>query len=352
LRAELSAESLANAKKIILDQMLADFPWTAPSDRAQYLGALLAPIIRPYVPGPTPPVIITATSMGSGKTLLKDIFRYCYGVGDMPWPENEAELRKAITAQLYGGGEPVVAMDNLPNGFTIKSAIFSDLVTKDVWGDRVLGSTEKISMANDRLWMLIGNNLRTGADNGRRALWVRIDPDCPNPDQRDDYTVGDLRPWLKKNASTVVAALVTMVRSWLAAGGKPVRFRMGDYSEWASVVGGILAHLEIEGWLADRDIAATMDAETEEWTILLDVWHQKFPDRGITTGEAIGAFRDYIPRQKGDELPSAKQLGHWLKARQGRYFGTRKLVQVPDAHLKQNVWRVDVHGGSAQLELG
>jgi hypothetical protein len=36
-------------------------------------------------------------------------------------------------------------------------------------------------------------------------------------------------------------------------------------------------------------------------------------------------------------------MGHWLKAREGRYFGTHRVVRLYDAHRKQNLWRVDVH---------
>lgn len=196
LAPQVTDESVERAKTIVLGQMLADFPFVDASDRAQYLGALLSPILRPYVPGPTPLLVITGTSQGSGKTLLKDAFGYVYGLAETPWPENDAELRKAITAKLWDCGDPVIAMDNLPNGHIIKSPILSSLVTQANWSDRLLGSTSSVTIPNDRLWVLTGNNLRTGGDNARRTLWVRLDPNCPNPDQRDNFTVGDLRGWL------------------------------------------------------------------------------------------------------------------------------------------------------------
>jgi hypothetical protein len=343
LRPELTQDSIDRAKDLVLDTMLADFPWMAASDRAQYVGALLSPIIRPYVPGPTPLVIITATSAGSGKTLLKDVFKYLYGLGDTPWPENDAELRKALTAQLRDGGEPVIAMDNLPNGHIIKSPILSSLVTADVWRDRVLGSSEVVTMPNDRLWIVTGNNLRTGGDNARRALWVRIDPDCPNPDQRDNYKVGDLRPWLTKNASTVVAALVTLVRGWLAEDAPRQRTRMGDYSDWAGAIAGLLKYIGVPGWLVDRDNVATTDDETDEWSTLLEVWHDKLGSRTVTTGEVLAQLSEFVPRLNNGDLPPSNQLGSWLKTKQGRYYGTHKIVLVRDAHRRQNTWRVDVH---------
>lgn len=343
LQPQVSKESVERAKDIVLNQMLADFPFVDHSDRAQYLGALLSPIIRPYVPGPTPLVVITGTSQASGKTLLKDVFGRLYGLAETPWAENDAELRKAITAKMWDCGDPVIAMDNLPNGHIIKSPILSSLVTGATWSDRLLGSTSSVTMPNDRLWVLTGNNLRTGGDNLRRTLWVRLDPDCPNPDQRDNFTVGDLRIWLADNASTIVAALVTMVRGWLAEGAKTVNTRMGDYSPWASVIAGILDYLKVPGWLANRgEASAALDDEAQEWAAFLTDWHQKIGTEPVTTKALLG-LKDTVPQLHNGDLPSGKQLGHWLKARQGRYFEDLKVVLVYDSHLKQNTWRVEQH---------
>lgn len=342
LAPQVTRDSLERAKEIVLRQALADFPWVGPSDRAHYLGALLTPILRPFFNGPTPMIVLTATAAGSGKTLLKDIFRHCYGIADTAWPENDTELRKTITTQLYGTGQPVVVLDNLPNGYVIKSPVLSALLTSEVWGDRVLGATSKVTMPNDRLWIVTGNALRTGGDNGRRVLWVRLDPDCPDPDQRDGFTVGDLRPWLRANASTLVAALVTLVRAWVAAGAPQVRVRKGDYSEWASHMAGLLDFLGVEGWMADRDEARDQDDELLEWAMFLEMWREAYGGEPLTTGALIKGLPNHVPR-KGDEPPSANQLGIWLKARQGRYFGTHKVVMVVDSHRKQNLWRVEVH---------
>ncbi|GAA2985074.1 bifunctional DNA primase/polymerase [Streptomyces fulvorobeus] len=342
LQPQVTKDSLDRAKSIVLGDVLHDFPWVKPSDRANFLGALLTPILRAYFHGPTQMVAITATAAGSGKTLLKDILKYCYGTADTAWPENDTELRKSITTQLYGTGSPVVVFDNLPNGFVLKTSILSALLTGEHWGDRILGATGKVTMRNDRLWVVTGNALRTGGDNKRRILWVRLDPDCPDPDQRDGFRVGDLRPWLRANASTLVAALVTFVRAWLAAGAPIVRVRKGDYSEWASMMAGLLHYLGVEGWMADTADAENQDDEQQEWSLFLEMWRDTYGAEAVATGAVIKGLPNHVPR-KGDEPPSANQLGIWLKARQGRYFGVHKVVMVVDSHRKQNLWRVDVH---------
>ncbi|WP_326659568.1 bifunctional DNA primase/polymerase [Streptomyces sp. NBC_00385] len=344
LRAEVTADSLAKAKDIVLHKMLADFPWVQPSDGAHYLGALLTPILRPYFHGATPMFIISSTSAGSGKTLLKDIFKYAYGSSDTPWPENDTELRKSITTQLYTTGQPVIVLDNLPNGYTVKSPVLSALLTAETWGDRVLGASASVTMPNDRLWILTGNGLQTGGDNARRAMWVRLDPDVPDPDQRDNFRVGDLRPWLRANASTVVAALVTMVRAWVAAGAPTIRTRKGDYSEWASMIAGLLDFLGVSGWMTDRADAMKQDSETAEWAAFLIAWHERFGGETITAGAAGSTLAEHAPRHpKTGELPSANALGAWLKARDGRFFGNLRIVRVWDSHRCSNQWRVEAH---------
>ncbi|WP_327703607.1 bifunctional DNA primase/polymerase [Streptomyces decoyicus] len=344
LRPQVTPDAVEKALDIVLHQMLADFPWARPSDRAHFLGALLTPILRPYFFGPTPAFIISATSAGSGKSLLKDIFKYLYGTAETAWPENDTELRKSITTQLYTTGQPAVVLDNLPNGYVIKSPVLSNLLTTEHWGDRMLGVNDKVTMPNDRVWILTGNGLRTGGDNGRRVMWVRLDPDCPDPDQRDGFRVGDLRPWLRANSSTVVAALVTMVRSWLNAGAPSIRTRKGDYSEWASMLAGLLGHLGVAGWMADRDEAIQQDDELLEWVGFLTAWRNKLGDQAVTTGAVLGAVAEHIPRNpKTGELPTANILGNWLKARDGRFFGDLKPVRIYDSHKCQNTWRVDVH---------
>ncbi|MEU2077131.1 hypothetical protein [Streptomyces sp. NPDC013489] len=344
LQPTVTTESLDRAKEIVLGQVLADFPWVAASDRAHFMAALLTPILRPFFHGPTPMTVITATAPGSGKSLLKDLLAHCYGVADTAWPENDTELRKSITTQLYTTGSPVVAFDNLPNGYVLRSSVLSALLTGETWGDRILGATGKVTMRNDRVWVATGNGLRTSADNGRRVMWVRLDPDCPNPDQRDGFTVGDLRPWLRNHASTLVAALVTLVRSWLAAGAPRIRTRKGDYSEWATLIAGLLGYLGVTGFNSDQgDAALDQDDELAEWTAFLEMWDEQLGRDPVPVGRVVAGLPEHVPRLRDGEAPSSKQLGLWLKSRAGRYFGTHKVVRVYDSHKKQNLWRVEVH---------
>jgi hypothetical protein len=335
--------------------VFSDFPFVAQSDRAQYIGSLFTPIIRPYTPGPTPLIVITATAPASGKSLLKDVYDYLFGGDGIAWTSEEPELRKRITAKLIEGGAPVLSFDNLPSGAAIKSATLASLLTINTWGDRVLGVSQTVNVPNDRLWVVTGNNLKTGGDIKRRTIWSRLDPDCPEPEKRDGFAVGDLRPWLDNNSEQLLMALLVLVANWAADGAPTVNIRAADYSRWMSVVGGILEHSGIPGWLADRDTTAlAMDEEASEWVALLSAMHEQFGDRYVAVREILVVDRlaDLVPRERDDQIPSARRLGKWLAARKGSYYGAYKLVSDYDTHAKQQVWSVRKDPGARTEQVG
>jgi hypothetical protein len=343
------ADAVAWARKLV-GAVLGDFPFVSRSDKAQYVASLFSVILRPYVPGPTPLFAITASSPGTGKSLLKDIHGYVFGAGELAWPGEESELRKAVTSKLIEGGEPVIGIDNLPSGGVIRSPILAALLTLAQWGDRILGASATVTVPNDRTWIVTGNNLRTGGDIARRTVWVRLDADCPDPDRRGGFVLGDLRVWLEGHAGELLTALLVLVADWVAAGAPTTDVRMADYSRWASAMGGLLDHAGFPGWLEDRDTTAlAMDEELAEWTGFLAEWEQAYPDGGHRRAREIvaeGRLNDVIPRTSKGEIPAARQLGQWFGARRGRYYGALRLVSVTDPHTKDQLWKVERYAGT------
>lgn len=340
------AEAIAWAAKFI-SLVLCDFPFKAPSDRAQYIGALCSPLIRHYAPGPTPALVISASAPGSGKSLLTEIFDRLYSVGELTWTDSDAELRKSITSKLIEGGEPVVTFDNFPNGGTIKSPVLAQLLTAKTWGDRKLGTNSTVKVPNDALWIINGNNLRTGADQARRTLWCRLDPPYANPELRDNFTMGDLGIWLKdpEHVADLLGALLVLVTAWAQAGAPKSPVRMGGYSHWASVTGGLLAHAGVDGWLADREeTMIRMDREASAWATFYEAWEHVFKDRRVAVRELLlsAELTDAIPRDddRQTDLPTPQKLGKMLEARDRRFYGKHQAVSYWDSHAKRNLWEV------------
>lgn len=338
-----SDAQVREARELLL-RMTTDFPWVQQSDRAQYFALTLSPILRPYIKCPTPMGLITATTMGSGKSYLTYLFTELYGMGTLTWPRDASdELRKAITTKLTTTGAPVITFDNVDNGGTLKSPVLADLLTKEYWEDRLLGSNTHVGAPNDRLWLATGNNLRTGGDMARRVLWVRLDADCQNPDQRDGFTIGDFQIWVREHASEVLQALLTLVAGWVAAGAPRRNVRMGGYSEWTSAMAGLLDWAGIPGFMADRaETSIDLDEEAGEWHALLSTWYRIYGGTPKATKEVLmhADVSDEVPLTNRNEKPVPRQFGQWLNARMGRYYGPYRLVRHPGPANGGALWSV------------
>ncbi|MCX4468744.1 hypothetical protein OOK41_00160 [Micromonospora sp. NBC_01655] len=134
-------------------------------------------------------------------------------------PEDDAELRKQITAILSITTGPVVVLDNVSGA--LKSSTLAGLLTTDLWDDRPLGSTSWTRSTNDRIWTVTGNNISIGGDLPRRTIRTVIDPGQPNPELRTGFAIDNLEGWVKERRGELLHALLTLVRAWVAA-GKPL----------------------------------------------------------------------------------------------------------------------------------
>src|SRR5205823_2673159 len=96
-------EEIRDARELLLDDLLVDFPFAARSDRAHAVATLVLPFVRRMVSGCTPLHLLEAPTPGSGKGLLADVIaivalgRACDPTTITP---DEDEARKKITSIL------------------------------------------------------------------------------------------------------------------------------------------------------------------------------------------------------------------------------------------------------------
>lgn len=356
--ADPTPEQIEAAKRLILDELLADFPWKRDSDRATFVALMFYPLLRVLVDDPMMLAVLSATNPGSGKSLLTAILDAAYGTGKTTWPSDNTEMGKTITSVLATNANPVILFDNLPSGHVIRYPVLSELITSKVWSQRVLGKSEQVTVPNGRLWIANGNNLSTGDDSARRAVWCVLDPDV-RPDTRDTaaFVLGDLNEWLPLHAGTVLHALLVLLAGWVSDGMPKSAHSIASFGAWPRTLGGILGWLGVDGWLENREEQMQQgDDDAQEWAGFLAVWHRHFGDDEVTSkmihdaaqtvadqfgNSAPGPLADTIPRDGGKFVPTAKQLGHWLKGRDGRHFDEYRLRSRYDAKRKVNMWRVE-----------
>lgn len=357
-----SAAQVNMAASFLLDRFLADFPWRSDADRANYLALLATPLLRPYTRALVPFGIVDATMPGSGKTILTSCIGLLVGQRVLTWPDADEELRKQITTVLADQVGAIV-FDNLIEGHVINSAVLARLITERTWTDRRLGSNSAATFTNDRVWLATGNNLRTGGDMASRSVWVRLDPDCPQPEARTGFSIPHLDTWIMDpdNQATVLHHLLVLIVDWCrhnaptasigdtAAGGVP---QMRQFTKWAQHLGGFLAHIGVPGFLANHADNAGLDEDAAEAAQFLHTWHHIFAERPVTARELCAhaepepgrpdPWRGTFPTTRGGRPLNTKSLGWYLRGQTDRWRGGVVLRSVADPQTNARAYWVQL----------
>jgi hypothetical protein len=372
----------------LLSRMVAEFSFVSDGHRANYFGLLVTPILRELVPPPYKLGSFTAPQPGSGKSLLAGVMRAVHGgVFRSEVPTDEAELGKQISAILDTTTAPVCQFDNVTG--VLRSATLAGLLTSGIWESRRLGTQTQISCPNDRLWVITGNNICISGDLARRTVSVTIDPGVPNPHLRTNFAIRNLEGWAREHRGQLLAALLTLVSAWVAAGRSAGDPRGSDsFASWIEAIDGILNVAGIAGSFDSPETTSRiLGSDDDEWAEFLDAAYRlqlKNSWKGWTTKELLahadtsltgtpqepsGPFdalgtqppattlADALPTELAEKVarssaPPAtaigKSLGRWLANRDGRWAGglTARCDRDPAGGVRKDrtgatVWHIE-----------
>jgi hypothetical protein len=329
---------------------ISQFPFEDAADKANWIGMAFTPLLRYLAPGPYKLGIIEAHQPGSGKGYLAGMLRKLHG-GTLrgALPDKEAEMRKTITTALLGA-EGIIVFDNVKG--MISSPSLEALLTAETWSDRLLGGNIDATIANDRLWILTGNNASIGGDMARRVLKVRLDAG-PSPEQRTGFDIANPVKWMGDHRGEYMSALLTIVRSWLFAGAQmPMATSSDSYALWRQMLSGILAHAGLGDEFDAKVTQVALSDEDEEWETFLQAVHGHFGDKAWTAKD-LGNALNMSPTLEG-LMPSpmaqkwtgfstasfAMTLGRFLGNRNRRWFGEVQVVRSETKRTGQYYWTV------------
>ena len=314
----------------IIRYPISKFPFVSNEDEANWIGAALIPLLREIAPPPYPLLLIDAPTPGSGKGFLAGIIGAVHGMVMRPGiPSTWDEWNKVIMTILSSTTSPMMVFDNVRG--IIRSSALEGLLTSEQVTDRVLGKNdESLSLRNDRLWAMTGNNAKISGDLARRVFRVVIDAKMPHPEARV-FNFNPVR-WTEAHRVQYIGAMLTMIRGWILSGAPKCDSERSDtYSELVGTVRGILKFSGIDGVFWDTEGRREIGLDDEDLrNFLTEIYEVMGPGvfaaRQVAECVEDGSIsRELIPavialsgsRPSGTKF--VRQLGSYLSNNSGRW---------------------------------
>ncbi|MFC1919682.1 hypothetical protein ACFLWX_02695 [Chloroflexota bacterium] len=348
-------KDVADAKSIIEDDIIRDFPFVDLSSKANAVAALMTIPLRTLNPRSlTPLAMVDKPAPGTGASLFTDITA-CIATGrpgaNMTACKDEDEWAKTITS-LLREGRTVIVLDNV-EGKLFSSSLSSALTSYTI-SRRGLGGNKVFNLENNACWFCTGNNVKLGGDLPRRTYWIRLDSRLSQPWLRkyDNFKHPQLIDWVLKNRTPILHAFLTIARAWIRK-GKPKAEHSptwGGYQIWADTMAGILDFMGIEGFLSNMSaMYEVSDQDTSEWERFMLTWYDIFGDTPTSTQkvkESLASHPELIevlPGYLGDFASSdgfSRRLGKYLSKHDGRHFTNGLALKKSGEFRKAISWRV------------
>jgi hypothetical protein len=341
-----SAPEIAEAVRLICDELLGDFPFVEPPHRAAAVAAAILPFVRDLIEGATPLHLFDSPAPGSGKTLLVDVICWPW-LGRAPAATTEVanpdDLRKSITAMALSG-ETINFIDNI--NAKLRGSALAAALTKVEMIDRIVGTSRLARSSVKFTWLATGNNVQMTSELARRIVRSRIDAAVQKPHLRKGFRHSDLRAWARTNRSQLIWAILTLVQNWNALGRPDGPIVLGSYETYSKIIGGILKAASIDGFLANIEADQRhADDDAAEWEAFIAAWNESLGRNIVGADDLDKAVLSPNPEMlsitlasTGSERGRRIRLGQELrKRRDSVILGNR--IRVSDKPDRHGCWR-------------
>jgi hypothetical protein len=357
------------ALELLID-LVCDFPFKSSAHRSAALALFLTLVGRPAFVGDSPFFGIEAPDKGSGKGLLADVasmIAFGRTASKMPAPTRDEEWAKTILATLRAA-DPFVVLDNVTR--LRSEALDSVLTARGTISGRLLGVSEKITIAARTVWAYTGNNVQIAGDLPRRILPIRI----VAPEDaytRTDFKRPNLLRYVEENRGQLVRACLTVLSAYCRAGLQSQGLRnFGSFEPWSDLVRSALVWLGLPDPCASRDEVEQVDEARETETAFFTALrvfagsqetqktsaeihaialnghreaHKPSDPVGADQRNATAlraALYDVMGLDPAVAVPNAKAIGRHLSRLREKTRGGLRLVHNPDRDTKVARWFV------------
>ncbi|MDN3278710.1 bifunctional DNA primase/polymerase [Frankia sp. RB7] len=341
----------ALASLALLKKPFAGFPFVANAkgrspSRSVMLSAALTSLVRRTLHS-APMHGTSAPTMGTGKTLAIDVVSMIATgrlTTAMSQGANEEEDEKRLFSVLLQN-DLILLIDNVKR--PIEGDALCTVLTQSTWQSRILGESRRVEVPTNVLMMASGNNLTYKGDMTTRSLLCRLDARMENPETRR-FDI-DLKTWVPKHRVELVVAGLTVLRAFVVASrpGLNELTPFGRFEDWSNLVRGALVWLGEPDPCKTRDFIATDDPERNDLEQLFAAIKDNAGDAPWSAGELVKMGEECSDGLLTEAIESAvpgranaKNLGHYLHARNGKILGGMRLVGRYDSHGK--MWKYTV----------
>ncbi len=332
--------SLEDAKAII-EYILKEFPFQTSQYKTKAIAGLLSPFLRGLYSkfnSRTPLFLYLGNRERVGKDYLAGITGLVYECAALEEPpicnsekgdSSNDELRKKLMAAFLAGRKRLHFSNN--KGY-INNAVFEQVITSEVWSDRLLGKNDSVIFDNE-LELSLSGNLGIGftPDLAARSISIRLflDIEDPNAKRFDNPT---LHKWVLDNRTNVLSALYTLVRNWFEKGRQGGNVPFSSFPEWARVCGGIMEAAGYESPCEpDEDsLVVGGDSETTNMKQLFEVCYEKFKNLIVTKKEIteLAHEEEIFPYLDFDKRSDQTKFGVKLHKFAGRVLSNIRMTNA------------------------
>jgi hypothetical protein len=212
---DLTKEAALSALSL-LEDLLIEFHFVSPTDKAAALSAIFTSVVRPSL-SHAPAFHVKAPIFGSGKSYLCELIGAFAGPGGnakVSYPKTTEEATKVMLSLLLGN-PAVIEFDDMDNDWLPHGVILRMLTAEHIT-ERILGVSKTATVSTRSLFLGSGNNVGAVRDLLRRVLTIHIDPRCATPS-----TLSYKRKPLEKvrqQRGLYVAAVLTIILAWRKCG--------------------------------------------------------------------------------------------------------------------------------------
>ena len=277
----------ARAALALLEELLTEFHFVAPHDKAAALAAIFTAVVRPTLPH-APAFHVRAPVFASGKTYLCELIGAFAGPGTnakVSYPTTSEEATKVILSLLLTS-PACVEFDDMDTDWT-PHGIIKRMLTAETITDRILGVSKTATVSTRTLFLGSGNNVGPIRDLLRRVLTIHLDPRCATPATMTykDAPVDKVR----QRRGVYVAAVLTIIQAWQRAGSPRAQAdSIVTYSgAWSDYCRYPLM------WLGHPDPATALleqvrhDPDGDALSGLMQEWYALFGETPTTVRKAV-----------------------------------------------------------------